>query len=128
MASTAGLAMSWDEWHRHDALALADRVRSTEVAASELCAQAAAAIERVDPVLEAVLGVFDDVVADPDRSGPSRTGRLYGVPMLLKDLGSGLAGRTQESGSRLFRDYVVPATDPLVANYLEAGLVPIGDA
>ena len=110
MAGGAGLAMSWDEWHRHDALALADRVRSKEVSSRELCAQAAAAIERLDPAIEAVLGMFDDVVADPDRDGPSRTGRLYGVPMLLKDLGSGLAGRAQESGSRLFRDYVVSAT------------------
>ena len=126
MASMAGLAMSWDEWHRHDALALADRVRAKEVAPGELCAQAAAAIKRVDPTIEAVLGTFDDVLADPDRDGPSKTGRFYGVPMLLKDLGSGLAGRTQESGSRLFRGHVVPATDPLVANYLEAGLVPIG--
>jgi amidase len=126
MARSSSLAMGWDEWHRHDALALADRVRSKEVRSSELCAQAAAAIECLDPAIEAVLGMFDDVIADPDRDGPSRTGRLYGVPMLLKDLGSGLAGRTQESGSRLFRDYVVPATDPLVANYLEAGLVPIG--
>jgi len=104
MARTAGLAMSWGEWHRHDALALADRVRAKEVAPSEACEQAAAAIARLDPAIEAVLGVFDDVVADPDRDGPSRTGRFYGVPMLLKDLGSGLAGRTQESGSRLFRD------------------------
>jgi amidase len=126
MASTAGLAMSWDEWHHHDALALADRVRSKEVAATELCAQGAAAIERLDPTIEAVLGVFDDAVADPDRDGPSRAGRLYGVPLLLKDLGSGLAGRVQESGSRLFRDHVVLATDPLVSNYLAAGLVPIG--
>jgi amidase len=126
MAGGAGLAMSWNEWHRHDALALADRVRSKEVSTSELCAQGAVAIERLDPAIEAVLGMFDDVVADPDRDGPSTTGRLYGVPMLLKDLGSGLVGRAQESGSRLFRDYVVLATDPLVANYLEAGLVPIG--
>src|ERR1700751_1555483 len=126
MASTAGLPMSWDEWHHHDALTLADRVRSKEATPSELCAQAAAAIERLDPTIEAALGVFDEVVADPGRDGPSRTGRLYGVPMLLKDLGSGLAGRIHESGSRLFRGHVVPKTDPLVANYLEAGLVPIG--
>jgi amidase len=46
--------------------------------------------------------------------------------MFLKDLGSGLAGRTQESGSKLFKDHVVKATDPLVENYLGAGLVPIG--
>ena len=126
MATSTGLAMSWDEWRNHDALALADRVRAKEVTAKELSAQAAEAIGRLDPVIEAVLGIYEDAVADPGRDGPSKTGRLYGVPMLLKDLGSGLAGRTQESGSRLFKDHVVKATDPLVANYLQAGLVPIG--
>ena len=126
MARTAGLAMSWDEWQRHDALALADGVRSKEVTVGEVCAQAAAAIERLEPAIEAVLGVFDDVLADPGKDGPNKAGRLYGVPVLLKDLGSGLAGRAQESGSRLFRGHVVPATDPLVGNFLEAGLVPIG--
>src|SRR5215472_12662134 len=46
--------------------------------------------------------------------------------MLLKDLDSGLAGRKQEAGSKLFKDHVVEATDPLVDNYLSAGLIPIG--
>ena len=73
-----------------------------------------------------MLGLYDDVVADPDKDGPSKEGRLYGVPMLLKDLGSGLAGRTQEAGSKLFKDHVAEATDPLVENYLSAGLIPIG--
>src|SRR5208282_1366891 len=126
MATSTGLAMSWDKWHKHDALALAGRVRAKELAAKELSAQAAEAVERLDPVIEAVLGIYEDAVADPDKDGPRKTGQLYGVPMLLKDLGSGLAGRTQESGFRLFRDHVVKATDPLVANYLRTGLVPLG--
>ena len=33
------------------------------------------------------------------RDGPDKAGRLYGVPIFLKDLGSGLKGRTQDSGS-----------------------------
>src|ERR1700740_1682124 len=107
MATSTGLAMSWDEWHRHDALTPAGRVRAKQVTARELSTQAAEAVGRVDPVIEAVLGIYEDAVADPDRDGPSRTGQLYGVPMLLKDLGSSLAGRTQESGSRLFKEYVV---------------------
>ena len=126
MATSTGLAMSWDEWQKHDALALAGRIRAKEVTAKELSAQAAEAVEHLDPMIEAVLGIYEDAVADPDRDGPSKTGQLYGVPMLLKDLGSGLAGRTQEAGSRLFKEYVVKATDPVVTNYLRAGLVPIG--
>jgi amidase len=126
MTNARGLAMSWEEWRKHDAVALADLVRAKAVNPKELCAQAAAAVARIDPHIEAVLGLYDDVVADPDRDGPTRDGRLYGVPMLLKDLGSGLAGRKQESGSKLFKDHVVEATDPLVENYLGAGLIPIG--
>ena len=63
MASATGFAMSWEEWHRHDASALADRVRAKDVTSKELCAQAAVAIERLEPSIDAVLGMFDDVVA-----------------------------------------------------------------
>jgi amidase len=126
MTISNGLAMSWDEWHKHDAVALADLVRVGKVAPKELCTQAAEAVARVDPQIEAVLGLYEDVIADPDKDGPSKEGRLYGLPTFLKDLGSGLAGRTQESGSKLFKDHVVQATDPLVENYLSAGLIPIG--
>src|SRR5215470_13249102 len=69
---------------------------------------------------------YDDVLADPDADRPNGEGLLYGVPILLKDLGSGLAGRRQESGSKLFKDHTVEATDPLVDNYLRAGLIPLG--
>ncbi|MBV9858697.1 MAG: amidase [Alphaproteobacteria bacterium] len=119
-------AMSWGEWAGHDAVALGARVRAGEVAPRELVAQAARAIERFEPELQAVLGLYDDVLGDPDRHVPNRAGGLYGVPMLLKDLGSGLAGRVQESGSKLMRGHVVAATDPTVANFLTAGLIPIG--
>lgn len=120
------LAMSWPEWLSHDATALAERVRNKQIPAATLMKQAAEAVTRLDPVLEAVLGLYEDVLTNPDADRPSRDGRLYGVPMLLKDLGSGLAGRVQESGSRLFTDFRVAATDPLIDNFLAAGLVPIG--
>src|SRR5215468_3163678 len=126
MTISSGLAMSWHEWCHHDAVGLAELVRARQVAPEELCAQAAEAVTRIDPQIEAVLGLYDDVLADPDADRPSGEGLLYGVPILLKDLGSGLAGRRQESGSKLFKDHTVGATDPLVDNYLSAGLIPIG--
>jgi amidase len=73
-----------------------------------------------------VLELYEDVVDRPGVDGPARDGALYGVPLFLKDLGSGLRGRRQESGSRLFRGHAVPATDPTVENFLAAGLVPLG--
>jgi amidase len=124
--TSTGLAMSWGEWQKHDAIALADLVRTKQVTTTELSAQAAEAVPRVDPGVDAVLGIYEDVLADPGKDGPNKAGRLYGVPMFLKDIGPGLAGRIQESGSKLFRNHVVKSTDPLVDNYLRAGLVPIG--
>src|SRR5437764_112223 len=119
-------AMSWEEWATHDAVALAARIRGGELTPGEAAAQAAAAVARLDPQLEVVLGRYEDILIDPDRDLPDRSGKLYGVPMFLKDLVSGLAKRVQESGSKLHRGHVAAATDPTVANYLTAGLVPIG--
>ena len=126
MSSADGLAMGWAEWARHDAVALAGLVRAGEVTPAALAAQAAAATARLNPQLAAVLEIFPDVLANPDADGPARDGGLYGVPMLLKDLGSGLKGRTQQGGSKLTRRYVVPRTDPTIANFLANGLVPLG--
>ena len=119
-------ALSWSDWCAADALALAELVRMRKVSAKEVAAQAAAAIRAANPTLGAVLEVFDDVVADPDHDGPAKDGAFYGVPLLLKDIGSGLKGRKQESGSKLLREFRVAATDPLVENFLKGGLIPIG--
>jgi amidase len=131
MTTSKGPAMSWAEWGRHDATALAELVRRKAVAPAELAAQAAAAVARLNPRLEAVLEVFEDVLADPDAAspetgGPAKDGALHGVPMFLKDLGSALKGRKQESGAKLYKGTIAKATDPTVENYLRAGLVPLG--
>jgi amidase len=119
-------AMNWDEWAAHDAVALAGLVRSGQVTPRELAAQAAAGVARLNPRLAAVIALFEDVCADPDLDRPDRAGGLYGVPMLLKDLGSGLRDRVQDSGSAFMRGTRLTATDPAIENFLRAGLVPIG--
>ena len=122
----AALAMSWDEWAKHDAVALAVLVARGQVTPRELAAQAAAAVFRLNFRLDAVLEVFEDVLVAPDIDGPSHDGVLYGVPIFLKDAASGLKGRVQEAGSKLMRGNVLTATDPTVENFLRAGLIPIG--
>ncbi|MBM3545435.1 MAG: amidase [Alphaproteobacteria bacterium] len=119
-------ALSWSEWASTDALGLAELVRQKKITPKEVAAQAKAGIEAANPALEAVLEIFEDVVADPDHDKPSKDGAFYGVPLLLKDIGSGLKGRKQESGTKLLRDFVVAETDPLVENFLKGGLIPIG--
>jgi amidase len=118
--------MGWDEWARHDAMALAGLVRMKQVTPAELAGQAAEAAARLNPKLQAVIEVFADTRDNPDTDTPATDGLLYGVPMFLKDLGSGLKGRTQDSGSAFTRGTVMPATDPAIENFLAAGLVPLG--
>ncbi len=119
-------AMNWEEWGKHDAVALAELIRTKQVSVQEVVAQAASAVEHLNPRLGAVLEIYQSTLTDVDVDRPNRDGRLYGVPMFLKDLGSGLRGRKQESGSKLYRDQVMKATDPTVENYLRAGLIPLG--
>jgi len=120
------LAMSWDEWARHDGLALAERVRAGDLTAGELAAQAAAGIAMTNPALSAVVEVFDDVVADPLRDGMDPAGPFAGVPYLMKDLGPTLGGRLQEMGSLLMRGHRAPADSFLTGRIRRAGLNIIG--
>ncbi len=120
------LAMSWDEWTRHDATALAGRVRSGEIRPAELAAQTAAAVTKLNAALDAVVEVFDDVVADPLRDGLDPDGFFAGVPYLMKDLGPTLKRRRQEMGSLLMQGNVAAADSHLTAKIRKAGLNIIG--
>ena len=118
--------MGWQEWSNYDALALAELVRTKQVTPQELVSQAVMAVQIINPRLEAVLEVFEDIVNHPDKDSPSTDGKLYGVPFFLKDLNARMKGRMQEQGSRLYKGFVANETDPLVNNFLQAGLVIIG--
>jgi len=120
------LPMTWHEWAAHDATALAERVRKRELTPAELAAQAAAAIEKINPSTSAVIEVFDDVVADPLKDGMNPDGFFAGVPFLMKDLGPTLKGRLQEMGSRLMRGNRAAADAFLTGKMRQAGLNLIG--
>jgi amidase len=123
-ARAAGLALSWDEWASHDALALAALVRSKQVTPRELAQQAAAAIAMLDPKLNAVIEVWSDRVDGLDATKLG-DGPLRGVPFAWKDLGLGEGGRTQEQGSRLAKGLRLPHDDFAVVKLKRAGVNPI---
>jgi len=120
------LAMSWDEWASHDAVALAGRLRRGEVTAAELAAQAAAAVAQLNPALSAVVEVFDDAVADPFQAGTDPAGFFAGLPFLVKDLGPTMQGRLQEMGSRFMRGHRPTEDSFLTRQMRQAGLNLIG--
>jgi amidase len=120
------LAMSWDEWTRHDGVALAERVKRGEVTPQELASQAAAGIAKVNPALSGVIEVFDDALADPAKAGADLAGPFAGLPFLMKDLGPTMAGRLQEQGSLFMRGNRATADTHLVSKMRKAGLNLIG--
>lgn len=120
------LAMSWEEWASHDAVGLAERVRNGELTPAELARQAAAGIAKTNPLLSAVVEVFEDVVADPLSDGLDPGGPFAGVPFLMKDLGPTLKGRLQEQGSLFMRGNRPAADAWLTARMRKAGLNLMG--
>lgn len=120
------LAMGWDEWVAHDAVALAARVRQGDVTPAELAAQAAAGVAKVNPLLSAVVELFDDAIEDPVKAGARADGFFAGVPFLMKDLGPTMQGRLQEMGSLFMRGHR-PAEDSFLTTRMrQAGLNLMG--
>jgi amidase len=120
------LAMPWDEWVAHDAVALAERVRRGELSAAELARQAAAGVARINPLLSAVVELFDDAIAEPFAAGAREEGFFAGVPFLMKDLGPTLQGRLQEMGSLFMRGNRAAEDSFLTGRMRQAGLNLIG--
>ena len=93
------------EYAAYDALGLAELVARKDVSPKELAATAAAAIEAINPELNAVVETYADRIdrLDERKLGP---GPFRGVPFLMKDVFGHEAGRKIEFGSRLCRGMV----------------------
>jgi Asp-tRNA(Asn)/Glu-tRNA(Gln) amidotransferase A subunit family amidase len=114
------------DYERHDGLGLADLVRRGKVKPEELLE---AAIERVEArngsVNAVTMKLYDPgrkAIADGLPDGPFR-----GVPYLMKDLTSNIAGVRMTRGSRFFADTPPAAADSEhVRRLRRAGLVIFG--
>lgn len=122
--SASSNALTWEEWASRDALGLAELVRNQEVSPEELAWQAAAAVQALNPRLNAVLEVFEDRL-EPLDDLPA-DGAFRGVPFFLKDIGAALEGRLQEQGSRFFAGCRPDFTSAFTERCQEAGLNIMG--
>src|SRR5258707_2282715 len=120
------LPLSWDEWSSLDGVALAERFGAGERPGTELAAQAAVGIGKVNPSLSGVIEIFDDVVSSPGKDGVKLDGSFAGLPFLMKDLGPTMKGRLQEMGSLLMRGNRATADTFLTSKMRMAGLNIIG--
>lgn len=113
-----------DELMRLDATAQAALVRSKQVHARELVAEAIARVERLNPQLNAVITpLFESALAAAERP---LAGPFAGVPFLLKDILAALGGVRQAAGSRFLRDFVPGHDSELTRRFKRAGLIVIG--
>ncbi|MCC7099830.1 MAG: amidase, partial [Rubrivivax sp.] len=114
--------MRFDEYAAHDGLGLAERVRRGEVTSAELVRTAQAAIEALNPQLNAVIGRVDAVPPQGGAAAP-----FHGVPFLIKDLVLHAQGVPCDMGSRLVAGgFVSPIDTELMARFRRAGLVTLG--
>jgi amidase len=114
-----------DETIWQDATAQADLVRRGEVSPGELVEAAIARIEEINPKLDAVVRTrFDAARQEAKEDLPD--GPFRGVPMLLKDLGSTVAGEPTSYGLGFLRDVPFPVTSFLAQQFRAAGFIPLG--
>lgn len=115
--------MSLADYASHDALGLAELLRRREVTPRELGYCALAAIEKVNPRLNAVVDIYRDALDGlGDRPGP---GPFHGVPILTKDFAL-VAGRPAEFGSVFAKGHVTHDDSVFWERLRAAGLVNIG--
>jgi amidase len=109
----------------YDAIGLAELVRSAQVSARELIDTAIARAEAVNPAINAI--VLADYQAARNRASRDNgralgTGALAGVPYLVKDLGTAVAGLRMAMGSRHFQHFIPKEDSPIVVRAKQAGL------
>jgi amidase len=115
------------DFAEYDAIGQAELVRTGQATPLELIDAAIARIERLNPVLNAVVASFFDearAVATRPLANPGSV--LAGVPFLLKDLGATLAGTPQSRGSRAFCGHVSEHDTELGRRQRAAGLILVG--
>lgn len=114
--------MDLEEYAGFDAVGLAELVSNGQVTASELVDCALAAMEHVNPEINAVIHRIDEPVVG-DSNGP-----FAGVPFLVKDLVLHIKDVPYSMGSRLLKDkgYVSGSDSELFSRFKASGLVAIG--
>lgn len=117
--------MRIDEYAAQDGLGLAAMIRRGDISAAEATAAAREAIARTNPALNFLVAeIADGALAETHSDdGPAP---YMGVPLLIKDVGAGIAGTPQELGSRLAQG-MIPTEDSELSKRLRmAGFRIIG--
>jgi amidase len=109
-----------DLFATHDALAVADLIRTRKLGAREVLDGTLANLHRLNGSLNAITDFYDD-------TPPAAEGPFQGVPYVVKQLMADCAGHPTTVGSKFFAQQPVAAADSAaVARIRRAGLVIVG--
>ncbi len=115
----------FEAYDRYDAMGLAELIRKGEISPVELCEEAIARVERINPELNAVV----TPMFAQGRSavqGPLPDGPFFGVPFLLKDLIFAYAGVPTSNGCKALKNNIPDHDSEMVVRFKKAGLVILG--
>lgn len=116
---------AFPEFHKYDALGLAELVRKKEVTSLELVEEVISRIEAYNPKINAVIyKMYDRARARAGSELPK--GSFTGVPFLLKDSLDTLEGEPTSSGTRILSKIIQTHDNETVRRFRAAGLVFIG--
>ena len=117
--------MNFEEYRKHDAVGLAELVKTKQVQSSELLDIAIQRTEEVNPKINAVVTKLYDLakeqIKNVDADAP-----FAGIPFLLKDLDAHLKGTRATGGSRILKDYISTETSETVKRAMKSGLIIFG--
>ncbi|MEO0030316.1 MAG: hypothetical protein RIS94_74 [Pseudomonadota bacterium] len=109
----------------HDSLGLAALVKARKVSAAELLEASIARAEAMDPRFNFMSQRHYERARAAVAAGLPE-GPFHGVPWLLKDLNTYIAGEVTENGSRLYKGQRAAVTSELVRRIEKAGFAVFG--
>ncbi|HEL1602864.1 TPA: amidase [Streptococcus suis] len=109
-----------------DATEMALAVRTGQVSAKELVAEAIERIEEENPAINAVVSKQYEQALQEAETGDFQDKPFGGVPFLLKDLGQNEKGQPSSAGSRLLAGRPAGHTDTYVQRLKDLGFIILG--
>jgi amidase len=122
------MAVDIRELSTMDATAQAELVRRKELTPLELVDAAIARIERINPIVNAVITPLYEEARAAAVAPDLPEGTFRGVPFLLKDIGAMQKGQPYYMGNQALRDagFRSPIDTPLGARFRTTGFITVG--
>jgi amidase len=117
---------NFSEYTQYDGLGLAELIRQKQVTPAEVLESAIERIETHNPALNAVIHTFYARARETVKTPPPVDAMFAGVPFLVKDLLSEIAGEPTSAGNRLLKNLPAKQDTETVRRWRAAGLIPVG--